>query len=325
MIEKDSGDGYWASTDLVVAYQSESIQGAENGDAMKLTASLKAYNATQGIAAFKLIFPTEKGANLNGDMVQVRFHAKDGANDVAMFLNYINGGTAITAGLDVSEADADGWRILSIPVSKIDGGASAFNTLGIAFWPYSTSSGTVEIYVDYVKVVNTLPTIDLPAGYLADYNSELYNDLIKNGHNPTDSYWASASVSAQYVASDVAGADRGDAMMLTLGVKGGNRTGFQMKFVDADVSGTTVQVRLKAKDGTADVPVFLFSVNDGNPVTSGFTTSSADADGWRIVSIPISAMGGVTADGITSLGLACYSYTTDTTTATVYIDWVKVV
>ena len=327
MISDDSGDGYWKSVELTAKYEEQSIAGAENGDAMKLTASLKAYNASQGIAGFKLTFPNEKGANLKGDTIQVRFHAKnlDGTSDVAMFLNYRNG-AQVTSGLDITDADDDGWRILNIPVSAISGGASAFSTLGIAFWPYSASSGTAYIYIDYVKVVQVAPVIEVPVGYLADYNTALYESMIKNGHSSKDSYWNSENVSAQYVASDVAGAKDGDALMLTLGVKGGNRVGFQMKFADGiNVSGSTVEVRLKAKDGTADVPVFLFSVNDGNPITTGFTVSAADSDGWRTVSIPISAMGGVSADGINLLGLACYSYSTDTTTAIVYIDYVKVV
>jgi hypothetical protein len=173
-IEEGVYSTFWKADAVSAEYVANGVTGADGGDAMKVTVDIAKCRENKGMSYFIINFLANKGANLVGNAVQIRFKAtyNEGANNVDPFLYVINETTAVVNGLngsadvvsvnlDVSEPDTNGWRVLSIPISSIPGGVENVSTLGIAFYQYvGVDDGEGEIYLDYIKVMQAL---DMPS------------------------------------------------------------------------------------------------------------------------------------------------------------------
>lgn len=392
IITNDAGDTYWKADALTVEYVSQAIAGADDGDAIKLVADKKDYqnsnNASKngtGIVGFNMAFPKINGRIFSGNIVQMRFHAKDGDNYAPMFLYYKNG-VVVNSGLDISAPDSNGWRTLSISANEIAGGAENLTNLGIAFWPYSSSEGTCEIYLDWVRVVSALPTpsnlkyqggvlswtavpnatsyvvkydgvehvvttnsvsiengksvtikavgegysdsvwssefvtVNIPNGYIADYNNAVYESMVKIGHNDSDDYWHPTAISAKYT-SGVTGAENGDALVVTITNNKNGYSAIRLNLpvvADGSLNGTTIQIKYRLMESSAPKAAFLYSFNSGAPAYN-FNNTSADANGWITMSISVSDPYTVNSIGLGFYGLAKNG------TSILEVDYVKVV
>ena len=171
-IESGVYSSFWKADAVSAKYVESGVAGADGGDAMKVTVDIAQCRENKGMSYFVINFLANKGDNIDGNALQIRFRAtyNDGADNVDPFLYVINGTDAVINGLngsadvisinlDVSEPDSNGWRILSIPTASITGGVENMTSLGIAFYQYvGVDDGIGEIYLDYVKVMKALDT-----------------------------------------------------------------------------------------------------------------------------------------------------------------------
>lgn len=314
-------DATWKCPTFDTEYVSSGVAGAEGGDAVKVTMGVKQATGSASayyLASLSLTFPTIQQGNLDGGM-SLLFRYKANV-DLPIQVFMVNDDGQLRYSPIIS--DDNGWKIMKLPLSLFGNDIYGLKRLHFGFYPLTTNNN-IEMYLDYVKAERI--NIVVPNGYIADYNTADYDKLVTNGGTAGGDWWDATSLSTQYLSSGVTGAENGNALKLTMGIKGDNRVSFTLTFIEpatGTLNGDTIVLRFKAMDGSNPVAVFYQDINS-SAVDYNFTVSSADANGWRELSIPASKVtGGVY--GLKSIGLALYPYSAGGT-CEVFLDYVKVV
>ena len=120
-VSGESYSGFWKADAVSAEYVANDVDGAKDGNALKVVVDIAKCRENKGMSYFVINFLANKGSNLTGEMLQIRFKAtyNDGANNVDPFGYVINGTTAVLNGLDgnadvisvnlnVSDADSNG-------------------------------------------------------------------------------------------------------------------------------------------------------------------------------------------------------------------------
>lgn len=198
---------------------------------------------------------------------------------------------------------------------------------------------TVKALGDGIDVIDSAYstsylTISIPQGFFADFNSVAYEQLVDAAAMPGNTWWDSASCSAEYLAQEVAGAEGGDALRIVLGRVTSDdipRCGINITLpsvMAGSLPGNAILLRYKTDQTVKITQLWINWGGDGAVSLASYVqglTPEKDADGWQILAIPLSLLSAAGNDmySLRTIGIGFEGVTEETLELS--FDWIKAV
>lgn len=145
------GNSWWDSTSIETEYLAKDVDGADNGDALKVTLGRNMSDDLSRVG-FTLIMP--KADTPTGDIIVFRFWASAPVTVGRLQLNWGLSNQADLSSVGTLKRESDGWCTIEILLSQISMGAEELRTISIGF--FGVNAETLDLYLDWVRMANQL-------------------------------------------------------------------------------------------------------------------------------------------------------------------------